>query len=130
MYKEEAAQGNQAINNLQAGVTADNNANKVMDAFATQNEIAPAAMIGGRSTIRQHLNFLIQQAIANPIAVFHSIHKLNDESKWIASAILPTQLLDAAQCIVVVLQAERPANRPVLCKLILEHVDKSIHNMR
>jgi hypothetical protein len=130
MYNAEAAQGNQAINNLQVGVTAEDSADKVMDEFATQNETALAAIIGGRSTIHQHLLSLIQQAITNPITEFHRIHKLNDKSKQIASAILPTQLSDAAQCIVMVLQAERPAERLVLCRLICEHADKSIDNIQ
>ena len=76
------------------------------------------------------LLFLIQQAIANPITEFHRIHKVNDESKRIAVSIIPRQLSDAAQRIATVVQAERPADRPVLCGLIREQADKSIKEIR
>jgi hypothetical protein len=108
IYNTKAGQGNQAINNLQVGITANDNANKVMDNFSTQDETAQATIIRGRSTICQYLLFLIQQAIANPNTKFHCIQKVNNKSKWIASAILPMQLLGAVQCIAAVLLAERP----------------------
>ena len=100
--------------------------------FATQDENTAAAtnIVGGRSTIRVLLLFLIQQAIANPITEFHRVHKVNDESKKIAVAIIPRQLSDTAQRIAAVVQAERPADRPVLCGLIREQADKSIEEMR
>ena len=128
----EAQAGNRAIENLQAGVTEGAPDEEMANEFATQNEdTAEAAnIIGGRSTIRQLLLFLIQQAIANPITEFHRVHKTNDESRRIATAITPQQLSDAAQRIAAVVQAERPAARPVLCGLIREQADKSIEDMR
>ena len=100
--------------------------------FAMQykNTAAAANIVGRRSMIRTLLLFLIQKAIANPITEFHRIHKVNDESKRIAVSIIPRQLSDAAQRIAAVVQAERPADRPVLCGLIREQADKSIEEMR
>lgn len=100
----EAQAGNRAIGNLQAGVTEEASDEEMDNEFATQDEDTAAAanIIGGRSTIRTLLLFLIQQAIANPITEFHRIHKLNDESKRIAVAIIPRQLSDAAQRIAAV----------------------------
>ncbi len=54
---------------------------------------------------------------------------MNNELKRIAVAIIPRQLLDAAQRIATVVQAERPTDRPVLCELIREQTDKSIEEM-
>jgi hypothetical protein len=132
MFNEEAQVGNRAIGNLQAGVTEEAPDEEMDNEFATQDEdMALAAnIIGGRSTIRTLLLFLIQQAIANPITEFHRVHKVNEESKRIAAAIIPRQLSDAAQRIAAVVQAERPADRPVLCGLIREHANKSIEEMR
>jgi len=131
MFNEAQAR-NQAIGNLQAGVTEEASDEEMDNEFATQDEVTAAAafIIGGRSTIRTLLLFLIQQAITNPIMEFHRIHKLKDESKRIAVAIIPRQLSDAAQRIAAVVQAERPADRPVLCGLIREHADNSIEEMR
>ncbi len=100
----EAQAGNRAIGNLQAGVTEEASDEEMDNKFATQDEVTAVAafIIGGRSTIRTLLLFLIQQAIANPITEFHRIHKLNDESKRIAVAIIPRQLSDAAQRIAAV----------------------------
>lgn len=103
MFNEAQAR-NRAIGNLQAGVTEEASDEEMDNEFATQDEDTAAAanIIGGRSTIRTLLLFLIQQAIANPITEFHRIHKLNDESKRIAVAIIPRQLSDAAQRIAAV----------------------------
>ena len=127
-----AQAGNQAISNLQAGVT-EEALNKEMDnKFATQDKNTAAAtnIVGGRSTIHTLLLFLIQQAISNPITEFHCVHKVNNESKRIAVAIIPRQLSDSAQRIATVVQAERPANPPVLCGLIREQANKSMKEMR
>ena len=55
---------------------------------------------------------------------------MNNESKRIAVAIIPRQLSDSAQRIATVVQAERPANPPVLCGLIREQANKSMKEMR
>ena len=124
--------GNQAIGNLQAGVTEEATDKEMDNEFATQDKDTAAAanIIGGRSTIRTLLLFLIQQAIANPITEFHRVHKVNEESKRILVAIIPRQLSDAAQHIAAVVQAERPADQPVLCGLIRKHANKTIKEMR
>jgi hypothetical protein len=99
------------IANLQAGVTDD---------VAMNNEAAASAVqiVGGRSTIHQLLLFLIQQAITNSIEEFYRLHAVREEMCRIAGAILPTQLLDAAQQIAAVVQAEQTVDCPVLCGII------------
>ncbi len=65
----EAQVGNQAISNLQAGVTKEAPDEEMDNEFAMQykNTAAAANIVGRRSMIRTLLLFLIQKAIANPI---------------------------------------------------------------
>ncbi len=130
MYDEEA-QGNfnQHIANLQAGNINGSiyDDNKMLDTGEMQQ---PAAIIGGRSTIRQQLLFLIQQTIMNLIKELHCLHKMKEKLRHTEGAILPTQLSDAAQWIAVVVQAKCPIDHPVLCELVREHADKLVEEVK
>jgi hypothetical protein len=86
--------------------------------------------IGGWAIIITALKALLDQGIVEPIRVFCVQLVSNKETCRITKATAQPTLEDAAACIAVVVEAERPATRPTLKGLIYKDVDKTTEELR
>jgi hypothetical protein len=92
-----------------------------MELVADTNKIT----IGGQAIVISALKVILDQGIVDPIKLFHVQLISNKETCRITKATMQPTLEDAAACIAVMVEAERPANCPTLKGLIHKDVDKT-----
>jgi hypothetical protein len=81
--------------------------------------------IGGQAILISALKALLDQGIVEPIRLFCVQLISNKETRQITKATAQPTLEDAAAHIAAVVEAEHPANRPTLKRLIHEDVNKT-----